>query len=154
MHARQDDALPADPHVAADDDIPLERKLAEVRRRVFRPCPAEHRKGIRRHAAQTVVRRAHDKFHAGGDRAEFADHQPVAEFRVIKKHVVLFKASRILRVIVIRVVAHENVGCSNNIFYEACRAVIVRKHDIRVWNYFHIIFRSFYFCSASPPLPL
>lgn len=62
---RQDHALPADPHVVAHHDVPLSGQLAQVRRRLVSPCPAEHLEGVGADAAGPVVGRAHDELGPG-----------------------------------------------------------------------------------------
>ena len=84
FHTGHDDALAPDPHVAADDRVALARKLRHVRRRVFRPSAAEDVKGVRRSAADAVVRRAHDELRARRDLTKLSDHEMVAKLWVVE----------------------------------------------------------------------
>ena len=91
FHAGHDDALAPDPHVVSDDRVALARKLRHVRRRILRPGAAENVEWIRRGAADAVVRRTHDKLRAGRDLTELADHEMIAELRVVEQHIVPLK---------------------------------------------------------------
>ena len=91
FRAGHDDALAPDPHVVPDDRVALARKLRHVRRGIFRPRAAENVEWIRRGAADAVIRRAHDELRAGRDLTELADHEMIAELRVVEQHIVPLK---------------------------------------------------------------
>ena len=84
LHTGHDDALAPDPHVAADDRVALARKLRHVRRGIFRPRAAEDVKGVRRSAADAVVRRTHDELRARRDLTKLSDHEMVAKLWVVE----------------------------------------------------------------------
>ena len=117
-HPRQDHALPADPHVVAHHDIPLSGQLCHVGRGALGPEPAEDMEGIGGDAADAVVGGAHDKLGARGDGTEFADDQFVSKFRVIEQNIAPLKGGGIVRVIIVGVVPHENIGGGDDVFQE------------------------------------
>ena len=66
-----------DPHVVTDDGIALERKVA-LGRGVLLPC-AEDVEGVSGGRVHLVVRPVHHEFNAGGNLAELADDELVAD---------------------------------------------------------------------------
>ena len=127
LHTRHDDALAPDPHVAADDRVALARKLHHMRRRVFCPSAAEDVKGVRRGAADAVVRRAHDELRAGRDLTELADHKMITELLVVEQHIVPLEPGRIDRVVIIGVVADRDIRRGDDVLDEAGGFVFIRK---------------------------
>ena len=71
---------------------------------VFRPYAAEHIKGVGCSAADSMVCGSHYELGTGSDLTEPTDHEMVPKLRIIEKYIILFKPSRINRVIVIGVI--------------------------------------------------
>ena len=84
LHTRHDDALAPDPHVVSDDRVALVRKLRHVRQGILRPRAAEDVEGVRRSAADAVVRRTHDELRAGRDLTKLSDHEMIAKLWVVE----------------------------------------------------------------------
>lgn len=110
---------------------------------MLRPGAAEYVKRVGGDAAEAMVSRAHNKFCTAGNGAEFADDQPVAEFRLIVKHVVFFEPGGILRIVVIGVFPDQDVGGGDDIPDKARGAVFVWKYRAGIGNGFHIVFSYF-----------
>ena len=88
-------------------------------RGVFLPRSAEHMERIGRNAADAVVGRPHDELRAGGDRTEFSDDEMVAKLRVVKEHIVLFKAGWVCRIVIIGIVPDGDIRGLDYILEEA-----------------------------------
>ena len=125
LHTGHNDALAPDPHVVSDDRVALARKLHHMRRRVFCPSAAEDVKGVRRGAADAVVRRAHDELRAGRNLTELADHEMIAELRVVEQHIVPLKPRRIDRIVIIGVVTDRDIRRSDDVLDEATGIFII-----------------------------
>ena len=127
-----DHALAADPDVVADDGVALSRQLIKMRGRALGPGAAHHVEWVRGDAAEPMVRRSHDELGARGDLAELADDEPVAEHGVIEENVVALKFRRIDRIVIVGVVADENIGRLHHILDEARGSVLVGKNGIGI----------------------
>src|SRR5699024_10600079 len=102
------------------------------------PGSAEDGEGIGGHAAGPVVGRTHQEPGAAGDGTELADHQMVAEFRVVEQNVVLLKAGGVpLRAVVVGVISDGDIGGLHHVFQKTGGAVLVGKNDAGVWNGAH-----------------
>lgn len=80
-----------------------------MRLRIRFPSAAKDIERIGGHAADAVVGRTHYKLCPRRDGAKLSDYQPVAEARPVKEHIVLFKAGRIVGIVIIGVVAYFNI---------------------------------------------
>ena len=91
------------------------------------PRTAKNVERVSADAVKAVVGTAHDELHAAGQGAELADDQPVPELRPVEEDVVPLKGGGVYRIIVIRVIAHENIRGRDGIFQKAGRVIGVGK---------------------------
>ena len=89
-----------------------------------------------------MVGRSHDKLRAAFDLAEFAYDQFVPENGIIEQYVVLFKPRGILFVVIISIVADDDIGRFDDVFDKTRRSVFVWKYRIRAGNIFDFYLRS------------
>lgn len=102
----------ADPHIIADDGVALVGPLLWHDRL---PTVTEYGKGIVRKPVGTVVAAVHNKFYVGGDRAEFADNQPVADEIKVVEHVAL-EIFGVFKIVVVGAVPDDDVGVGEDGF--------------------------------------
>lgn len=93
--------------------------------------------GIGGHAANAMVGRPHDKGRPRGNGTKFANDELISKFRIVKEHVVLFKIRRRYRVIILSIVAYENVWRRDYVFEEAGCMICVGKNDVGIGNLMH-----------------
>lgn len=108
FYPRHDECLEAYPDIVADDGIPLVGETARGGCCAL-PAVAEDKEGVGGETGDLVVGAVHDEFDPAGDGAEFADDELVADEGEVVEDVAL-EARRILRVVVIGVVAHLDIG--------------------------------------------
>lgn len=89
-----------------------------MRRSVLRPRTTKDVKRIRGSTAQSVIGRPHDELSALCQLAELANNEMVTKNGVIEEHVVLLKARRINRIIVLSVIPDRNIGGGNDVLDE------------------------------------
>ena len=89
-----------------------------MRQRSVTPQAAECVERIRGHIADAVVCGSHDKLHTGGKGAELSNNQPAAKFWIVEQGVVPLKASGVGRVVVIGVIADDDIRDVDHIFYK------------------------------------
>ena len=106
--SRHKQGLIAYPDIVADDGIPLVGEAARGRGGAL-PAVAEDKEGIGGEAGGLVVGAVHDELHPAGDGAELADDELVADEGEVVEDVAL-EARRILRIVVIGVVTHLDIG--------------------------------------------
>ena len=117
VHAGQHGDVLPDPHVAADDGIPLVREVGEGGRDLF-PAVAEEVEGIGRGAVHAVICAVHDELNAAADGAEFADNELIPQKRIVMGDA-LFKLVGGALVAVIGVLPHFDVGAGDGRAHEA-----------------------------------
>jgi hypothetical protein len=105
---RHDQRLIAYPDVVADKGISLVRQRARCGGGAL-PAVAEDEEGVGGEAGALVVGTVHDELDPAGDGAELADDELVADEGEVIEDVAL-KACGILRVVVVAVVAHLDIG--------------------------------------------
>ena len=101
LHARQDDCFHADPYIIADDRVAPDLAAPALRIEAFLPAMAEDVERIGRKAGHRMVGAVHDEARALGDGAEAADHQPVADERIMVQHAFLDETVRPVGIVVI-----------------------------------------------------
>ena len=94
-------------------------KLGHMRRSMLAPCAAKDVEGIGCHTADAMVRRPHNEFCAGRNRAELSNDELVTKLRIVEKNIVFLKSGRVIFIVVVGVVSYKNIRCFNNIFYKA-----------------------------------
>ena len=128
-HARHDGGFVADPHVIADDGVALAGIFLAIHGAF--PSVLKNGKRIGGNRVGEVVGPIHDEGGAGGDHAEFTDDELVTrEFEMIFH--ILLEVVNILKIIVIGVVAHLNVGAGDDIV-EKTKSVVMKKRKRCLW---------------------
>ena len=108
FYSRHDQGVIANPDIVADDGIALVGEAARGGCGTL-PAVAEDKEGVGGEAGGLVVGAFHDELHPAGDGAELADDELVADEGEVVEDVAL-EARRILRVVVIGVVTHLDIG--------------------------------------------
>ena len=82
-----------------------------------------------------MIRAVHDEFNALCDSSELADNKPVAD-KIVVVCDVLFKIIRPVRVVVVGVIAYDNIKIFYYIFYEAqAWNVRIREGAVRIGSH-------------------
>lgn len=93
------------------------------------PAVAEDKEGVGGEAGGLVVGAVHDELDPAGDGAELADDQLVADEGEVVEDVA-FKARRILRIVVIGVITHLDIGPLDGVLDKALLGEA--RHGVRV----------------------
>lgn len=125
---RHDQGLIAYPDIVADDGIALVREGARFGGGAL-PTVAEDEEGVGGGARALVVGTVHDELDPAGDGAELADDELVADEGEVVEDVAL-EACRVLRVVVVGVVTHLDIGPLDGVLDKAHLGEA--RHGVRV----------------------
>ncbi len=128
LDPRHDQGVIANPDIVADDGIALVGEAARGGGGAL-PAVAENKEGVGGEAGGLVVGAVHDELDPAGDGAELADDQLVADEGEVVEDVA-FKACRILRIVVIGVITHLDIGPLDGVLDKAHLGET--RHGVRV----------------------